>query len=115
MNAEVNAKMVKLFDIAYHLFDIAYYIAKHEKPFQYFSSLISLEKRHDVDLGDTYSNPKQARVSTQFLAEEIQRAIADQVKEARHISILVDGNTDRRASEKEVLYVKYMEKGIPHM
>lgn len=108
MNADVFSRIVKLFDITYHL-------AKQELPFSYFPSLISLEKRHGVDLGETYANDKQARVFTQFLAEDIQSQMTEQITSARYVSILVDGSTDRRASEKEVVYAKFMDNGIPSM
>lgn len=109
MQKTAFCKMVKLFDIAYH-------IAKHEKPFAYYPSLVKLEKRHGVDLEDAYINPKQARVFTQYLAEQIHLEVSKQVLSSRYISVLVDGSTDRSTTEKEVLYVKYLHKdGVPRM
>lgn len=53
MNADVFSIIVKVLDITYHL-------AKQELLFSCFPTLISLEKRHGVDLGETYANDKQA-------------------------------------------------------
>ena len=46
INKAVFDRMVKLFDISFHL-------AKHERPFAYFPALVSLERRHGVELGET--------------------------------------------------------------
>lgn len=101
--------MLKLFDIAYH-------IAKHVKPFAYFPALINLEKRHGVDLEDAYKNPKQAEVFTRYLAGEIQDVmITRQIRESRYISILVDGSTDRSTLEKEVVYCRFSHNHMPVM
>ena len=108
MQKTAFCKMVKLFEIAYR-------IAKHEKPFAYYPSLVNLEKRHGVDLEDAYINPKQARVFTQYLAEQIQLEVSKQVLASRYISVLVDGSTDRSTAEKEVLYVKFLHQGVPRM
>ena len=67
--------------------------------------LINLQKRHGVDLEDAYINPKQAKVFTQYLAEQIQLVFSKQVLASRYIGVLVDGSTDRSTAEKEVLYV----------
>ena len=70
---------------------------------------------HGVDLEDAYNNPKQARVFIQYLAEQIQLEVSKQVLASRYISVLVDGSTDRSTAEKEVLYVKFLDKGVPRM
>lgn len=102
-------RVVKLFDIAYHL-------AKNELPFSYFPLLVALEKRHGVDLGNTYNNSKQAATFTSFLAADIRGKMVEEVKAAKYISILVDGSTDKSTKELEVLYVKYMDQtGNPNM
>ncbi|KAK9515783.1 hypothetical protein VZT92_026399 [Zoarces viviparus] len=108
MQKTAFCKMVKRFDIGYH-------IAKHEKPFAYYPSLVNLEKRHGVGLEDANINPKQARVFTQYLAEQIQLEVSKQVLASRYIRVLVDGSTDRSTAEKEVLYVKSLHKGVPRM
>lgn len=109
MKLEVFKRMVELFDITYH-------IAKHEKPFAYFPALINLEKRHGVDLGDAYKNPKQAQVFTWYLAGKIQDVmITRQIRESRYISILVDGSTGRSTLEKEVVYCRFLHNHVPVM
>lgn len=106
MDEKAHSKMVKLFDICYH-------IAKHELPFTFYPFLAKLEKRHGVELGFTYQNPVQAHTFTEFLAEDIRDKVDEAVQKARYISILIDGSTDRSTSEKELMYVKYLEDGIP--
>lgn len=109
INEAVFNRMVKLFDIAYHL-------AKHEQPFSYFAALVSLEKRHGVDLGDTYNNPVQTKVFTQFIADDIRREyFTNQMISARYVSLLTDGSTDRGQTEKECMYIKFLEDGMPKM
>nr|XP_054763515.1 zinc finger protein 862-like [Lytechinus pictus] len=110
MDSEQEARVTKLFDIAYH-------IAKHELPFAYFPSLAGLEKRHGVDLGNTYINSKQAANFTSYLAAVIRRNLVSEIKSSRYISVLVDGSTDKSTRELEVMYIKYMmqDTGIPRM
>lgn len=100
--------MVKLFDIAYHL-------GKNELPFSLFPAIVNLEKRRAVDLGSTYSNSIQAKVFSQYIAEDIRQSNVSKLTASRYISILVDGSTDRSQKEKELLYAKFLDDGVPRM
>ncbi|XP_063970390.1 zinc finger protein 862-like [Lytechinus pictus] len=108
MDSQLHNRMIKLFDISYHL-------VKHDLPFAYFPSLISLEKRHGVDLGNTYANPIQAQVFTGFLAEDVRFKGDEDIRKARYISVLIDGSTDKSTIENEVLYIKYLQDEMPCM
>ena len=106
INKAVFDRMVKLFDISFHL-------AKHERPFAYFPALVSLERRHGVELGETYSNPVQAKTFTQFIADDLRsNYFTTQRKSARYMSLLTDGSTDRGQTEKEIMYYRSFAK--PH-
>ena len=110
MDKAANDRMVKLFDITYH-------VAKHERPFTYFPDLVKLQQRHGVDIGHTYHNATQAKVFTEHIAEDIRRKLLTEISGSRYISILIDGSTDRSQTEKELMYIKYLrpEDGIPQM
>ncbi|CAB3979843.1 zinc finger 862-like [Paramuricea clavata] len=92
-------------------FDIAYFVAKNELPFTVFEDLITLEKRHGVDLGDVYNNRKQCGefidVNAQFIAHQLN----EDLTKAKFYSVLTDGSTDNSVTEKEVVYVLYFD---PH-
>ena len=55
------------------LVDIAYLIAKKEKPFEFYPDLAEQEKRHGVDLGNTYINDKAAAEFTNCIAQVIAK------------------------------------------
>ncbi len=92
-------------------FDIAYFVSKKELPFTVYEDLISLEKRHGVDLGDVYNNRKQCGefidVNAQFIAHQLN----EDLTKAKLYSVLTDGSTDKSVTEKEVVYELYFD---PH-
>ncbi|XP_041353824.1 zinc finger protein 862-like [Gigantopelta aegis] len=97
-----------------HLFDWAYTVAHSELCFTNFPVLISVEKKHGVNLGNTYANDKACRT----FVDEIGETMADDLKhlfstEPFYCSILFDGSTDKSLSEKEVISVKLLEDGLP--
>ena len=65
MNKEVQDRMMKLFNTAYHL-------AKEELPFTSISPQTALEKKHGVQLGNTYNNATQAKTFTQYIAADLR-------------------------------------------
>ena len=54
VSEEVQLKMNKLFEVAY-------FVAKLELPFTVYESIVSLEKKHGVKLGQTYHNDKACK------------------------------------------------------
>ena len=51
------------------MIDVAYLLAKKEKPFSFFEHVIEVEKRHGVDMGNTYINEKGAAAFTECIGK----------------------------------------------
>ena len=97
MSDAAKDKMVKLFDIAYT-------VAKCEQPFTLFPTLVAMEKRHGVLLGDTYQNdvacPNFVGHIAGSMKEDLQKSFDE---EPFYCSLLFDGSTD----------IGYIREGSP--
>ncbi|XP_042207949.1 uncharacterized protein LOC121856417 [Homarus americanus] len=109
------------------LFDITYYLAKHELPFTHLSTLVTLEKKHGVEIEMTCTIPSQARVFTCYIAEDIRAKTISRLKTVKYISVVMDVMTTAATttttttatttgSGKKVLaYVVFLQDGYPQI
>ena len=107
----VNMEQKNL-DKCVKLFDIAYTVAYKELPFTMYPTLIRLEKKHGVDLGETYANRKACAT----FIDEINGVMVQELKEdigirPLYCSIAFDGSTDKAANEKEICSMRFVNKG----
>lgn len=106
-------------------FQIVLFIALREQPFTMFPHILDLEELHGVDLGTAYRNDKACR---QFIGEFAQKIRGETVLAVQNMhntekslykynyhSMFFDGTTDRTISERELVYVKVLDDGIPKM
>ncbi|CAB4034812.1 zinc finger 862-like, partial [Paramuricea clavata] len=91
------------------LIEIAYVVAKEEMPFTKFVAIAKLEKRHGVELGQTYLNDHACADFVDTIAEIYEEELNQMLKRVHYYSILVDGSTDARSKEKEVIYILYVD------
>jgi len=109
MNTKTKEKMCKLFDIAYT-------VAYCEQPFTLYKTLVSVERKHGVDLGSpsTYCNAVACRTFIGHIActmmSEFQKLFDE---DNFYCSLLFDGSSDKSQSEKEVISVKVIDNGVP--
>lgn len=107
MDENTYARMCKMFRWAYT-------VAHSELSFTDFPILISVEKVHGVDLGETYANDKACRT---FIGE-IGGTMSDDLKsrfqqKPFYCALLFDGSADKTLTEKEIISVKFLEEGVP--
>lgn len=88
-------------------FDVAYFVAKEELPLSKYERIISLEQRHGVPHGKSYSNCLAAKDFLAFQAKEIRQDLCDSVRNSKFFSILFDGTTDNAVVEQEAVFVLY--------
>ena len=111
MDETMKARLCKLFDLAYT-------VAKCEQPFSLFETLISVEKKHGVQLGQAYANNKACREFISHIAGAMIDELEELLKPSQpevpfYCSLLFDGSTDKAISEKEVISIKLIEDGVP--
>ena len=96
-------------------FNIAYYLAKHERPFTDYPHLITLEKKnHLKNIGNSYVTNRACAVFTDYIGMVTKESFAEDFANTRYYSVLSDGSTDSAVIEQEVVYVLYLSKdGVP--
>lgn len=91
------------------LIDISYVLAREEIAFNKFPKLIALEKRHGVDLGDTYNTVEKCEEFTECIAEDKKDALKRQLANTLYFSVCCDGSTDVSVTEKEIIFIIYVD------
>ena len=96
-------------------FNIAYYLAKCERPFADYPHLITLEKKnHMKNISNSYVTDRACAVFTDYIRKVTKESFAKDFANARYYSVLSDGSTDSAVIEQEVVYVLYLSKdGVP--
>ena len=94
-------------------FDIAYFMATEQISFRKFPGLCELERRHGLNIGTNYTNEASARTFTHFIAEAHRMELASALHQVKFFSILLDGSTDSRNIENELLLVVWFDKDGP--
>ena len=99
------------------LFNSAYYIANNENAFNDFPGLVKFKMKQGIKLGKTYRNPTACRKFIEAISDVFENDLKSMLAAQRprsYLSMLFDGANDKSLSEREIVYVKYMEKsGVP--
>lgn len=108
MESAVQGKLMKLFNTAY-------FVAKEEMPFSSFKSLCGLQIKNDVELGNTYFNDHACRNFIESSAEILKADLSEKLNNAspRFFSAMADGSTDSGIIEQELLFVRFLDNGLP--
>ena len=77
------------------IYNTAFYLVSVECPFQEFPALLGLQRKNSVPLGQSYSNPKQARNFVHCIAEEIRSGFVLLARDADFFSICMDSSKTR--------------------
>ena len=94
-------------------FEVAYFVAKEELPLAKYPELLQLEERHGVDLGKAYRTDKSCNMFISHIGEELARKLGEKLSTANFFSVLTDGSTDASITEKEAVFVQYLETNPP--
>ena len=92
--------------------DIAYFMAMEQISFRKFPGMCELERRHGVNIGiyTNYTTGTSARSFTHFIAQAQRKKLGIALQQAKFFSILLDGSTDSRNIENELLLVVWFDK-----
>jgi len=95
------------------LFNTAFYIANHEKPFSDFPGLLKLQsKNFDCKLDEHYCNDKQAKTFISYIAEDMKRDLRLKIKENDFFGLISDGATDTGINEEETVHVRLLDENF---
>ena len=70
------------------LYNVSYFIAKHERPFSDFEELCKLHVKNGLSLGETYINDKGCRVSVEAIDGVMKEDESQQVNKQCFISVM---------------------------
>ena len=92
------------------LTEIAYMMVKETIAFKKFPEIVNMEKRHGVDLGNTYHNKTFCAEISSIIGQTLENELINFLQEANFFSILTDGSTDSGVQEKELVFVIFISK-----
>ena len=87
MSSDIEDKMKKLFNISY-------FIAKHERPFSDFKDFFKLHVKNGLSLGETYINDKGCHVFIEAIDGVMKEDESQLVNKQRFLSVMADSGTD---------------------
>ena len=85
-------------------------MAMEQISFHKFPGMCELEHRHGINIGTNYTTETSARSFTHFIALAQQKKLGIALQQAKFFSILLDGSTDSRNIENELLLVVWFDK-----
>lgn len=102
-------------NIMLKLFNTVYFILKYEEPFTALPRLLSLQIKNGSELGKllSYRSDQACRRLCKVIADDIREPLIESVRSADAISLMFDGATDASITEVEIVYVRYVENGLP--
>lgn len=99
-----------MFENLKKLFNIAYYIAKNNKPFTDFPGLIELSEKLGVELREEYGNRTSCKEFISQIAKVLRSDLISELKDASCVTLLLDGSADSGSVEELILYVRFVRK-----
>lgn len=106
MDKDVKAKLILLFNTAY-------YVAKEEEPFAKFPKLVDLQIKNGLNLGNTYKTDHACHTFIDSIADTLISSLKEKIRNARFFSLMTDASTDRSVQEQEIIYLTFLENGLP--
>jgi hypothetical protein len=85
----------KMLDHMKCVFNIAYYMAKHNKPYTDIGGLVALEDKLGVRVRSEYSNDMRCAEFVSHIAEVLRKYLICGLQKQKYISLLLDASTDR--------------------
>ncbi|XP_066272600.1 zinc finger protein 862-like [Branchiostoma lanceolatum] len=78
-----------------------------------FPKLVSLHVHNGLNLGLTYRNDQACRTFVATIGQCMQEELVKSFQSARFFSIMSDSSMDRSILDQELIYVTYIEDGLP--
>ena len=105
--ARMNEKDVML---THKKFETAYFVAKEELRLTKFERILVLEELHNVELGNAYRKNNMCGEFIDYIADDLALKVLQKLKSSNFLSALWDEITDVSVSEKDTIFVLYLDK-----
>lgn len=95
-------------------FNLAYYLAKRERPFSDSSDLLRLQSKNNVtNIGESYTTDRAAAQFVNAIGTVTRESLKADLEKVHYYSVLNDGSTDISVTEQELVYVLFLKDGAP--
>ena len=94
-------------------FETAYFTAKEEMLLLKYPQILKLEEKHGADIGRAYRNRQSGTNFINYIGEELGKRLEEKISGVNFFSVLMDGSEDASVSEKEAIFVQYLEQNPP--
>ena len=94
-------------------FELAYFIAKEELPLAKYSEILKLEAKHGVKIGKSYLNRISCNTFLKYISADLARKLEQKLTNDNFFSVLTDGFEDASITEKEAVFVQYLDRKPP--
>ena len=91
-------------------FEVAYFIAKEELPLAKYEQMVQLEEKHGVEIGKAYCNRKSCAKFISSIGDHLAKDLENKLSNANFFSVLTDSSEDTSITEKEAVFVQYLDK-----
>ena len=95
------------------LFRNAHAVSKNKKSLADYRWLCDLDEVKGLAIGATNRNSKACGTFTKYIATAAQSQVAEELTNAKFVSVTSDGATDSSITEQEIVFVRYSSKGVP--
>ena len=115
---EIGKGLVKMAtrgkEVVENCFNTAYYLAKKERPYSDFTELMELqEKNPDLKFCRNYRNERAAADFVDNCGGILKESLVNDLLNTNYYSVLKDGSTDSSVVEQELVYIIFLNKGVP--
>lgn len=93
------------------LFCNVHALVQHRRPFTDYPLMLELDKKKEIDVGNTYHTDKEAQKFSFYIAQEARNNITKFINKCPFISVITDGATDKSVKEQEIIYCRSSNGG----
>ena len=87
---------------------------KQERPFSDYPQLLKIQTKNRVKpIGSSYLHERAAATFAEVIGDVHHRSLKEKLAKAQYYSVLNDGSSDTSVSEKELVYVLFLDDGKP--
>lgn len=107
LNKDIYKKLETMFRTSHSL-------VLHDRPISDFIWACEVDEMKGLDVGQTYRNINSAKTFIKSIAEVEFKNISKIVLDAKFVTVIGDGSTDKAVLEQETWFIRTCKKGVIH-